>query len=418
MPTPAPFTAETLRPWLARLRPIADRLGGLAADWRIEEVGDGNLNQVFLVEGPNGGVCAKQALPYVRLVGPSWPLPAERAFYEQACLEEHGRHVGRLVPELLHWDHERFCIVMERLAPHIIMRKGLIQGIRYPRFAEAITTYLARSLFFTSDLAMPAGEKRRMVAMFATNTALCQITEDLVFTDPYRTHERNRWTTPHLDDAKRAAERDTDLRLAVSRLKGKFLTSAEALLHGDLHTGSIMVTRDDTRVIDPEFAVFGPMGFDIGAVIGNLLLNYFAQDGHTTADDPRAAYQDWVLEQVEAVWRGFAAKFLALWRSEARGDLYPAVLFEDDAGAEALEAARERFMARLLADTLGFAGAKMTRRILGLAHNIDLEWIADRALRAGCERRCLTLARTLMVETERFETIEAVAEEARRVRVR
>jgi len=416
MRTFEPFNAESLRPWLAGLPAIAERLGGLPADWRIEEVGDGNLNQVFLVEGPNGSVCAKQALPYVRLVGPSWPLPAERAFYEQACLKEHGRHVGHLVPELLHWDHERFCIVMERLSPHIIMRKGMIQGIRYPGFADAITTYLARALFFTSDLAMQAGDKRRMVATFATNTALCQITEDLVFTDPYRVHERNRWTTPHLDDAKRAAERDTDLKLAVSRLKAKFLGCAEALLHGDLHTGSIMVTPDNTRVIDPEFAVVGPMGFDIGAVIGNLLLNYLAQEGHASAEDPRDAYQDWVLEQVEAVWRGFAAKFLALWRREAQGDLYPPVLFDGPAGAAALEAERQRAMARLLADTLGFAAAKMTRRILGLAHNVDLEWIADPALRAACERRCLTLARALMVETERFTMIEAVTAEARRVR--
>ena len=42
--------------------------------------------------------------------------------------------------------------------------------------------------------------------------------------------------------------------------------SPEALIHGDLHTGSIMVTESETRVIDPEFAFYGPMGFDVGAV--------------------------------------------------------------------------------------------------------------------------------------------------------
>ena len=58
----------------------------------------------------------------------------------------------------------------------------------------------------------------------------------------------------------------------MQQLKLKFLTSAEALVHGDLHTGSIMVTEEDTRAIDPEFAFFGPMGFDVGALIGNLLI--------------------------------------------------------------------------------------------------------------------------------------------------
>lgn len=41
-----------------------------------------------------------------------------------------------------------------------------------------------------------------------------------------------------------------------------------------------MVTRESTQVIDPEFAFYGPMGFDIGAFLGNLILAFFAQDGH------------------------------------------------------------------------------------------------------------------------------------------
>ena len=48
-----------------------------------------------------------------------------------------------------------------------------------------------------------------------------------------------------------------------------------------------MVTEAETKVIDPEFAFYGPMGFDVGAVIANLLLNYYSQDGHATAEDPR-----------------------------------------------------------------------------------------------------------------------------------
>lgn len=40
----------------------------------IVEVGDGNLNLVYLVHGPSGTVVVKQALPYVRCVGESWPV--------------------------------------------------------------------------------------------------------------------------------------------------------------------------------------------------------------------------------------------------------------------------------------------------------------------------------------------------------
>ncbi|MBL8673734.1 MAG: S-methyl-5-thioribose kinase, partial [Rhodospirillales bacterium] len=68
--------------YLAGVPAVAARLGGAKADWRIREVGDGNLNLVFVVEGPADSVVLKQALPYLRLVGESWPLPLRRAYFE------------------------------------------------------------------------------------------------------------------------------------------------------------------------------------------------------------------------------------------------------------------------------------------------------------------------------------------------
>jgi len=62
-----------LRDYLAGLPSVAARLGGAPAAWSISEVGDGNLNLVFIVKGDAGGIAVKQALPYVRLVGESWP---------------------------------------------------------------------------------------------------------------------------------------------------------------------------------------------------------------------------------------------------------------------------------------------------------------------------------------------------------
>jgi 5-methylthioribose kinase len=138
--------------------------------------------------------------------------------------------------------------------------------------------YLAQSLFMTSDLALPAGEKKALTAIFSGNTELCKITEDLVFTDPYRIAKLNRWTAPQLDGIAAEFRADVALKLAASRLKYKFLTSAEALIHGDLHTGSVMVTESDSRIIDPAFELVGPLGFDVGAVLCNLLLSVFSQD--------------------------------------------------------------------------------------------------------------------------------------------
>lgn len=409
-------TAHSLPATLAHVPKLVERLGGKPADWQIEEVGDGNLNLVFIVRGPSGGLAVKQALPYVRLVGESWPLPLSRAHYEHMALVLQARHAGRLVPAVQHYDARRALVAMELLEPHIIMRRGMIAGIRYPRFVDDITTFMAATHFNTSDLALEADAKKDLIAAFAGNTAMCKITEDLIFTEPYMVATNNRWTRPYLDLAAERLRRDGDLKVAVSRLKLKFLSSAEAMIHGDLHTGSIMVTETQTRIIDPEFAFIGPIGFDVGAVIANLLINYFSQDGHEESPGSRDSYRAYVLDSVVGVWTNYRRRFIDLWRQGATGDAYPAPLFEGDDGRKTLEREQEAYLARLYRDMLGFAAAKMIRRVVGLAHNIDLEWIKDKALRASCEARVLMLARMMMVEGDGLPEIGDVVERARAVR--
>ena len=85
-----------LRDYLAQLPIIAAQLGGAPTTWSISEVGDGNLNLVFIVRGGDGSIAVKQALPYVRLVGESWPLPLSRSHYERLALthQEAGTRAG------------------------------------------------------------------------------------------------------------------------------------------------------------------------------------------------------------------------------------------------------------------------------------------------------------------------------------
>src|SRR5215470_12141540 len=181
-----------LRDYLSGLSDVAAALGGPPTSWTISEVGDGNLNLVFIIKGSKGGIAVKQALPYVRLVGESWPLPLSRSHYEYLALTHQARVAPKLVPALLHQNEALALTAMELLTPHIIMRKGLVAGTVYPRFVDDITTFLARTLFFSSDLAVSAAEKKEGIAAFAGNHALCKITEDLIFTDPYRVAEQNR----------------------------------------------------------------------------------------------------------------------------------------------------------------------------------------------------------------------------------
>jgi 5-methylthioribose kinase len=228
---------------------------------------------------------------------------------------------------------------------------------------------------------------------------------DLIFTDPYFLSARNRYTSPQLDELVSSLRRDAPLKVAAARFGQKFLSESQALIHGDLHSGSVMVTENDSRVIDPEFAFYGPIGFDLGAFFGNLLLSWYSQPGHATPDDDRVAYQEWILQQAKIFWETFRTRFLALWSANAKGDAFPAPMFCAPGDAAALQSARSAFLDSLFADMLGFSACKMIRRILGFAHVIDFECIQDAARRADCEAGALAMAHLLLTHPEQFHSV-------------
>ncbi|XVF45057.1 hypothetical protein PTKIN_Ptkin02bG0175100 [Pterospermum kingtungense] len=346
-----------------------------------------------------------QALPYVRSIGESWPMTKERSYFEAVALKEHGRLCPEHVPEVYHFDRNMSLIGMRYLEPpHITLRKGLIAGIEYPLLAEHMSEYMAKTLFFTSLIYRSTAEHKRAVAEFCGNVELCRLTEKVVFSDPYKISEYNRWTSPYLDHEAEAVREDNILKLEVAELKSKFCERAQALLHGDLHTSSIMVTRDSTQVIDTEFAFYGPMGYDTGAFIGNLILAFFAQNGHARQGNDKKIYKEWILKTIEDTWNLFHQKFVALWNEhkDGPGEAYLPAIYNNPQLQKLIQ---EKYMKELFHDTLGYGAAKMIRRIVGVAHVEDFESIREAIIRADCERRALQLAKTLLKKRREFQSI-------------
>lgn len=400
------LTPETLPTRLGSLESMIKSLGSSVSDWQVREVGDGNLNLVFIVEGSAGSVIVKQALPYVRLVGDSWPLPLKRAFFEYHALIRQAERDPGSVPEVLHFDESQALIVMERLQPHIILRQQMIAGKRVSGLGETIGRFCARNAFRGSDLSMQTARKKADLALFSDNVELCDITENLVFTDPYFDAEMNQYTTPHLDGIVAELRNDQMLKIEVQHMKRAFSAKAETLCHGDLHAGSIMVTDEESRVIDPEFAFYGPMGFDIGMLVGNYLMAYHATVAHVSDEADCTAYQEWILQMTGETWAAFCDEFSKLWRTERTGILYPHALYEDQGHAMASELALEQVLAEIFEDLLGFAGIEMHRRILGLAHIAEFETIENPDIRAPLETRSLKFGQALVMNRRNIKGMD------------
>lgn len=403
-----PLTPDTMGARLGELESISRRLGSDISQWRVREVGDGNLNLVFIVESEIGSVIVKQALPYVRLVGDSWPLPLYRAYFEHCALTRQAQRVPASVPEIFHFDETQALIVMEHLTPHIILRNKLIDGEKVAGLGRFVGEFCAKTAFRGSELSMNSGQKKADVGLFSGNVEIPAITEALIFTDPYFQADRNSHN-PLLESVVSSLRANVELKRRVQKMLMKFASNTETLVHGDLHSGSIMATADDFKVIDPEFAQYGPLGFDLGMVTANFLMAYFSQPGHR--GDKLADYQNWILEVIEESLQTFNREFKRLWQTERTGMLYPASLFENQGHSS--DVACDAVLRDIHADAIAFCGIEMHRRCLSLAHNADFENIEDPAIRAPLEARNLRMGEQLILIAETCDNATAVIDMAK-----
>lgn len=388
------------RPLLA---PLLAPLGAITA----REVGDGNLNTVYILESvaqPGQGLVVKQALPYLRILGEDWKLTRERIRFETESLRLYNEHAPGLAPTIYDYDDEMSLVAMEYLSSHLIMRKALVARQEFPHFADHISTFLANTLFYTSDLYLTGLEKKTLQARFI-NPHLCKIQEDFVFTNPLMTSPENNWN-PLVDDEVQRVRSNGALKLAAAQMKASYMTHAQALIHSDLHTGSIMLNATDTRVIDSEFAFYGPMGFDIGAVLENLVLNALAHYGHTDDRQVRAAYQEYLLQMVHEVWSQFDQKFDALWVANNRGELAPPAYWDWPGGEAAFAEFRRQYRLAILRDVAGHGGCKMLRRMMGVVSVWDIASIADETKRAIAERKAIRIGARWLLTRETVTTID------------
>ncbi len=402
---------DYLRQHIADQAVLAQIFGDSLETAEIREIGDGNLNYIYRVQSSDAQMAIKHAPNFSRMSGGARALTPDRLKFEARALQLFRELAPEHIPEVYDYNSEASILAMRFLSPHKIMRKGLIEGNVYPLFADHISTYLANTLFGTSDYAMLPAQKRPLVAEFALNVELCEITERLVFNQAFAGSQDNNWTTPQLDKHVTRLQTDPAIRLRVEQLKLAFLTRTDALLHGDLHSGSVLLTQDETYLFDTEFATFGPMGFDIGMLIGNLFLAYFALPAHGAS----AARCDGLLDDIESIWTGFERKFTALWQDNRTGGAFSATRFEDAAGSVAARSHLQAYLAQVLNETAGFAAVEIVRRVIGRAHVIEFDSIEDAKRRAPLEAAALDMACAILGRAAPVTDIAQLTAAARNV---
>ncbi len=359
------------------------------AELECKEIGDGNLNYVFRVSDKknNKTIIVKQAGQELR-ISREMKISTDRGRIEAQILTLQNSLAPGFVPHVYLYDEVMCAIIMEDMTEHKMMRTALLEHNIYPDFADQISTFLVNTLLFTSDVVMDHKEKEKLSGDFI-NPDLCEISHDLVFSEPFLDYNsRNNVFESNKDFVKKELYDDTALHLEAAKLKFCFLNNAQALIHGDLHTGSVFINPDHIFVFDPEFAFYGPMGYDIGNIIANMFFAYCNGEACIDDDDKRKAFCDWSLKCGPDIIDLFIQKFNKAYDENVNDPMAKTKGF------------KEYYMNKILSDTFGMAGLELIRRTVGMANVKDITSISDETKRTRAERIIITAAKRLIMERD------------------
>jgi 5-methylthioribose kinase len=372
---------------------VQEKLSFFPADAKLDckEIGDGNLNYVFRLYDINTGksIIVKQAGEVTR-ISADMKLSTDRGRIEAKILNIQGKYAPGLVPKVYSYDEVMCAMLMEDMVGHTMMRTGLMKHETYPRFAEDISTFLVNSLLLSTDVVMGHKEKKENVKSFI-NPDLCEISEDLVFSEPFIDYNhRNNVFAPNSGFVKKELYEDTAIRLEAAKIKFAFMNNAQALIHGDLHTGSIFINQEHTFVFDPEFAFYGPMGYDIGNIIANMFFAWCNGDATIEDEKQKAEFCGWIIETIVEIVDKFITKFKIAFKEKVTDTMAKTDGFLD------------WYLGTILADTAAIAGLESIRRTVGMANVKDITTISDVDKRARAEKIVITLSKNYIMNRDRF----------------
>lgn len=280
----------------------------------VEPIGDGNINWVRRVRGPSGSLVVKQARPtlerFPEYQAPTGRIAIESRFYTVVAPLD----ADKVCPRVLAFDPEQSVLVLEDLGDAERLDAALARGANVTDPSVTLGRFLGRLHAECTDPGL--------CDLFA-NHAMQRLHGDHIFRLPYR--ENDFPLRPAVAERAREIRADTALVATIDAAYTRYLEPKGALLHGDVQPGNVLLTKAGPKLLDAEIAHVGDPAFDVGQLLGHLLLPSAARGQPETA-----------LPTLRATWAAYAS---------TPADASPSVL---DAAAR-------------------YAGIELLRRTLGAA---------------------------------------------------
>lgn len=287
----------------------------------IKQSAEGYVNPIYRIRNANRSVIMKQitAMPISRSEEndehlSEWALDTDRIRNEILVLLYWNAICPGICPEVYLLDEDNGVIIMEDLSDLSLLRYEMCRLKKQNGLGEKIGTFFARNLFYSSEFCLTAYKREAILSLFENSeyNALEQFLFDEVTIVSF-----HRETPPETHALRRRIIDNEAIQKELRRLRTVFLTQKECVIHTDLHSSNMMVDRDAVKIIDTEFAGFGPIAQDFGRLTASFVLNYcsmFAEDGQHSPVE-RQDYQQYILRVLKAFYDAFEAEFTRLYEA-------------------------------------------------------------------------------------------------------
>jgi 5-methylthioribose kinase len=258
-------------------------------------------------------------------------------------------------------------MVMEDLRVHVELQDQLLAGDVNADVARNLG-HLLGCVHRKTHSALVSEEAARHLTVKFANRELRQLQLEQFFTQPYQKSQ-----------AAAPLRSDVELMSAIDELKAKYKgerTDNLSLCHGDFHAGSVLVERREdvdggvdcdggggggegisVKVIDPEFAIYGPPGLDVGCLISGYVLACVHRAAMGANSEQIRQFHSAVAE----VWNAYESAMRAADVPEAH-------------------------LKEISSDVAGFAGCEVARNAI---HGLPID---DKDKKASADEAALALA--------------------------
>lgn len=342
---------------------------------QVEEIGTGNINYIYHIKDKEqNSMIVKYAKEQAR-ISKDMIVSSARNCWEAEVMKLYREYNESVVPKIYDINEEEHYFVMEYINNAVSLKEILAKGQIVPEFIEDINAYFKNIFNHVEALTKKTEE---LSDIQENNRDLVHLTERLVFKEPYGENAHNSYAPENKDFVYCNLYEDEVLHAKVNIAKEIFQQQKTTLIHGDLHTGSIMVLNGagHIKILDYEFAMIGPLSYDVGNLIAHLTVAYIC-----------GGYRAEVYSQFQIWIRSVIQKLFALMNKYG--------YLDNDKFVEGSEM---------------FCACELIRRAVGIAKFTEVYSIYPKHV-AEMERICIKLGRKMLFHPGLFQDEEMFFQE-------